>query len=53
VQTWDKPCELCGSRLSYLDEVIVDDQGSRLFVCSDTDYCEEQRQANASEGAGA
>jgi alpha-D-ribose 1-methylphosphonate 5-phosphate C-P lyase len=49
VQSWDKPCELCGSRLSYLDEVIVDDHGARIFVCSDTDYCEELRQ----EGGGA
>ena len=32
-------CELCGSRESYLDEVVVDDRGGRMFVCSDTDYC--------------
>ena len=32
-------CALCGSRESYLDEVITDDRGGRLFVCSDTDYC--------------
>ena len=32
-------CALCGSRDSYLDEVVTDDQGSRMFVCSDTDYC--------------
>jgi alpha-D-ribose 1-methylphosphonate 5-phosphate C-P lyase len=32
-------CELCGSRSSYLDEVVTDDQGTRMFVCSDTDYC--------------
>lgn len=32
-------CELCGSHKSYLDEVIVDDTGGRIFVCSDTDYC--------------
>jgi alpha-D-ribose 1-methylphosphonate 5-phosphate C-P lyase len=39
VQRWDKPCELCGSRDSFLDEVIIDDAGGRMFVCSDTDYC--------------
>ena len=32
-------CALCGAEDSYLDEVIVDDQGGRMFVCSDTDYC--------------
>ena len=32
-------CALCGSRESYLDEIIIDDRGGRLFVCSDTDYC--------------
>jgi len=37
-------CELCGSHNSYLDEVIVDDTGGRIFVCSDTDYCSSQQQ---------
>lgn len=37
-------CELCGSYNSYLDEVIVDDTGGRIFVCSDTDYCSSQQQ---------
>ena len=32
-------CALCGSRESFLDEVITDDGGGRMFVCSDTDYC--------------
>jgi alpha-D-ribose 1-methylphosphonate 5-phosphate C-P lyase len=32
-------CELCASRSSYLDEVLTDDKGGRMFVCSDTDYC--------------
>jgi alpha-D-ribose 1-methylphosphonate 5-phosphate C-P lyase len=39
------PCALCGSRDSYLDEVIVDDRGRKLFVCSDTDYCAGRRAA--------
>ena len=34
-------CALCGSRDSYLDEVIVDDRGGKMFVCSDTDHCTE------------
>jgi alpha-D-ribose 1-methylphosphonate 5-phosphate C-P lyase len=25
--------------------MIVDDEGSRLFVCSDSDYCEDRREA--------
>jgi alpha-D-ribose 1-methylphosphonate 5-phosphate C-P lyase len=45
VECWDRPCAFCGSRESYLDEVIVDDEGGRLFVCSDTDYCGERRAA--------
>ena len=38
-------CELCGSRESYLDEVLTDDRGGRIFVCSDTDYCAERQAA--------
>jgi alpha-D-ribose 1-methylphosphonate 5-phosphate C-P lyase len=41
----DAPCALCGSETSYLDEVIVDDAGGRMFVCSDTDYCRARRAA--------
>lgn len=43
IQSWDKPCALCGSQLSYLDEVITDDLGGRMFICSDTDFCEGRR----------
>ncbi|MEL7089399.1 MAG: alpha-D-ribose 1-methylphosphonate 5-phosphate C-P-lyase PhnJ, partial [Planctomycetota bacterium] len=39
------PCALCGAEDSYLDEVITDDQGSRMFVCSDTDFCASRRAA--------
>ena len=45
VQRWDHTCALCGAGESYLDEMVVDDQGSRLFVCSDSNYCEERRDA--------
>jgi alpha-D-ribose 1-methylphosphonate 5-phosphate C-P lyase len=45
VQRWEHACALCGATESYLDEMIVDDVGSRLFVCSDSDYCEERRLA--------
>ncbi len=43
IQQWTQPCALCGSRESYLDEVVVDDRGGRMFVCSDSDYCAERR----------
>ncbi len=36
-------CELCGSRDTYLDEVLTDDVGGRIFVCSDTDHCAEHQ----------
>ena len=45
VEKWDEACALCGSRDSYLDEVILDDRGGRMFVCSDTDYCTQRRKA--------
>ncbi len=41
------PCGLCGAEDSYLDEVIVDDEGGRMFVCSDTDFCENNRKEDA------
>lgn len=45
IQSFDKPCALCGADGVYLDEVILDDRGGRMFVCSDTDNCEERRAA--------
>ena len=44
-QSWDKPCEICSSRQSFLDEIVTDDQGGRMFVCSDTDYCAKRQRA--------
>ncbi len=45
VQTWEDACALCGSAESFLDEIVTDDRGGRLFLCSDTDYCRERREA--------
>ena len=45
IQKWEHACALCGATDSYLDEMIVDDQGNRLFVCSDSNYCEDRRDA--------
>lgn len=42
VQGWDRCCAICGSGQSYLDEIIVDDQGTRELVCSDTDFCAQR-----------
>ncbi|MCX7685268.1 MAG: alpha-D-ribose 1-methylphosphonate 5-phosphate C-P-lyase PhnJ [Acetobacteraceae bacterium] len=38
-------CALCGAADSYLDEVLTDDSGGRIFVCSDTDYCATRQAA--------
>ncbi|MGK7952846.1 MAG: alpha-D-ribose 1-methylphosphonate 5-phosphate C-P-lyase PhnJ [Xenococcaceae cyanobacterium] len=40
VEKWDnKACELCGSTDSYLDEVLIDNEGGKMWICSDTDFC--------------
>ena len=39
-QRFAQPCAICGSSGVYLDEVITDDAGGSMFVCSDTDHCE-------------
>ena len=43
IQKWNECCAICGSRDTYLDELIIDDQGGKSFVCSDTDYCGTQQ----------
>ncbi len=47
VQRWNRPCALCGAADSFLDEVVTDDRGGRMFVCSDTDYCGNRRERKA------
>jgi alpha-D-ribose 1-methylphosphonate 5-phosphate C-P lyase len=39
-QRFEQPCAICGSVGAYLDEVITDDVGGVMFVCSDTDHCQ-------------
>lgn len=46
---WEESCALCGAAHTYLDEVILDDEGERMFVCSDTDYCERMQKLEAAE----
>lgn len=43
VQKWSVPCALCGANDSFLDEIITDDAGTRLHVCSDSDYCQDRQ----------
>ncbi len=45
VNRFETPCDLCEATGVYLDEVVLDDAGSRMFVCSDTDHCESRRKA--------
>ncbi|MEP3436374.1 MAG: alpha-D-ribose 1-methylphosphonate 5-phosphate C-P-lyase PhnJ [Hoeflea sp.] len=50
IQHFDQPCALCAAEQVYLDEVVLDDKGGRMFVCSDTHYCESRR-ADGHRGA--
>lgn len=50
IQHFDQPCAMCGAEQVYLDEVVLDDKGGRMFVCSDTHYCESRR-ADGHRGA--
>ena len=49
ITRWDSPCALCGATDSYLDEIITDDQGTRLFVCSDSHYCATRQAEQAAQ----
>jgi alpha-D-ribose 1-methylphosphonate 5-phosphate C-P lyase len=51
IERWDENCALCGSADSFLDEIIVDDSGKRMFVCSDTDHCRKRRDDAVSNAA--
>jgi alpha-D-ribose 1-methylphosphonate 5-phosphate C-P lyase len=53
VQRFASPCALCGATGVYLDEVILDDAGKRMFVCSDTDHCATRREAGHAGEMGA
>jgi alpha-D-ribose 1-methylphosphonate 5-phosphate C-P lyase len=50
-QRFEEPCAICGSSGVYLDEVITDDKGTSMFVCSDTDHCERAASALTDTGA--
>ncbi len=49
IEAWEQCCGLCGATDSYLDEVIVDDLGGRLFACSDSHHCAQRRLGHPSQ----
>ncbi len=51
VQSWEHSCEFCGAEDSFLDEVVVDDTGGRIYICSDTDFCRQRQEQSASTPA--
>lgn len=51
VDAWDQPCSLCGACDTYLDEIVLDDGGGRMFVCSDSDHCAGRRAAGFGQDA--
>ena len=52
IQSWDENCHICGSDHSFLDEVIVDDEGTRMFVCSDSHYCQQRSASQKTSAQG-
>ena len=52
VQKWEESCALCGAEDTFLDEIILDDDGNRMFCCSDSHHCETKR-PNEPEAADA
>jgi alpha-D-ribose 1-methylphosphonate 5-phosphate C-P lyase len=44
IERWTESCQLCGAHETFLDEVVTDDRGGRMYVCSDSDYCETRRE---------
>jgi alpha-D-ribose 1-methylphosphonate 5-phosphate C-P lyase len=43
VESFPAACDLCGSRTSYLDEIVQETSGKRVFTCSDTFQCRRNR----------
>lgn len=36
-----KRCMICGSSDTFLDELVDDNSGKRIYICSDTNYCKK------------
>src|SRR3546814_15145788 len=43
VPGWEEDCALCGAEDSFLAEVILDDKGGKMYVCSDSHRSEARR----------
>ncbi len=44
-----RQCERCGSKSSFLDEVVDDATGKRTYSCSDTAFCDKAHLRTTSE----
>lgn len=42
-QHFPDACALCGATGVYQDEILLDDKGAKMFVCSDSDFCAARR----------
>jgi alpha-D-ribose 1-methylphosphonate 5-phosphate C-P lyase len=51
IQKWNATCAHCGATDSFLDEVITDDAGGRMYICSDSDYCQTRQDTQVKEAA--
>jgi alpha-D-ribose 1-methylphosphonate 5-phosphate C-P lyase len=49
IQRWDAACVLCGATDTFLDELIVDDAGTRQHMCSDSDHCQTRQTRQAAQ----
>jgi alpha-D-ribose 1-methylphosphonate 5-phosphate C-P lyase len=47
LQRWTQACALCASTNTFLDEVVTNDEGGHLFVCSDTNHCQRTQKIGA------
>lgn len=43
VQRFEQACAQCGATDSFLDEIVIDDAGGRIHVCSDSDWCADRQ----------
>jgi alpha-D-ribose 1-methylphosphonate 5-phosphate C-P lyase len=47
IESWGSSCALCGATDAFLDEIITDDRGGKMFACSDSDHCAGRRESAA------
>jgi len=47
IESWSASCALCGTTDAFLDEIITDDRGGKMFVCSDSEHCAGRRERAA------